>query len=67
MTKFSDEFVCKVQKFWKEGQSKKQSDNDQIFTIKDVIKNFNRDENGNPLYLSYAQISRILYVRKVDL
>ncbi len=54
MTKFSDEFVKKVQDFYNEGKKQKKFDGDKVFTIEDVVKKFGLFPN---------QIKRILYIR----
>jgi len=55
MTKFSDEFVKKVQDFYKEGKKQKKTSNDKVFTIEDVVEKFGILPN---------QVKRILYIRK---
>ena len=57
MTKFNDEFIKEVKKFWEEGKKKKKWGHDPIFSIHDVLDRFN---------LTMAQAKRILYVRKMD-
>ena len=52
MTKFSDEFVQKVQNFYKEGKKQKKTKNDKAFTIKDIVEKFGILPN---------QAKRILY------
>ena len=52
MTKFSDEFIKKVQDFYKEGKKKKKFEADQSFTIEDVVEKFKILPN---------QVKRILY------
>ena len=54
MTKFSDEFVKKVQDFYNEGKKQKKFDGDKVITIEDVGKKFGLFPN---------QIKRILYIR----
>ena len=54
MTKFSDDFVKKVQNFYKEGKKKKKFEADQSFTIDHVVEKFNILPN---------QVKRILYIR----
>ena len=55
VTKFSDEFVQKVQNFYKEGKKQKKASNDKVFTIEDVVEKFGILPN---------QVKRILYIRK---
>ena len=55
MTKFSDEFVQKVQSYYKEGKKQKKTKNDKVFTIEDVVEKFGILPN---------QVKRILYLRK---
>ena len=40
MTKFSDEFVQKVQSYYKEGKKQKKTKNDKVFTIEDIVEKF---------------------------
>ena len=54
MTKFSDEFVKKVQQYYNDGKKKKKFEADQSFTIEDVVKKFGILPN---------QVKRILYIR----
>jgi len=54
MTKFSDEFIKKVQDFYKEGKKKKKFEADQSFTIEDVVEKFKILPN---------QVKRILYIK----
>ena len=53
VTKFSDEFVQKVQNFYKEGKKQKKASNDKVFTIEDVVEKFGILPN---------QVKRILYI-----
>tara|TARA_R110002020_G_scaffold211459_1_gene417693 strand:+ start:158 stop:490 length:333 start_codon:yes stop_codon:yes gene_type:complete len=55
MTKFSDEFVQKVQSYYKEGKKQKKTKNDKVFTIEDIVEKFGILPN---------QAKRILYLRK---
>ena len=54
MTKFSDEFIKKVQDFYKEGKKKKKFEADQSFTIDHVVEKFKILPN---------QVKRILYIK----
>tara|TARA_R110002020_G_scaffold407712_1_gene617676 strand:- start:462 stop:638 length:177 start_codon:yes stop_codon:yes gene_type:complete len=54
MTKFSDDFIKKVQDFYKEGKKKKKFEADQSFTIEDVVEKFKILPN---------QVKRILYIK----